>query len=227
MNWWVTNTLEVVGPVWLVSWIVWVIVSIVLHELAHGWMAIRCGDDVPIHTGHMTANPFVHIPWPWAWITFALFGMTWGLMPVNPYNFRRRYDHARVAFAGPAMNLLLMVACIVADVAWLKYATSVPDPLFSNVHLFFWTGVMINAMGFCFNLIPLMPLDGYTVLSDLVPPYRKLWQGEFGAAAAFIAVAVLFYAGGRILWSIAASFSAWAVIKVANAVNATWQSPIP
>ena len=92
-GWWVSDVLDGLanGKVVLTSWIVWVAISISLHELGHGWMAIRCGDRTPIDTQHMTINPFVHIP-PMAWIMFALFGFTWGLMPVNPSRFRGRYD---------------------------------------------------------------------------------------------------------------------------------------
>ena len=79
-DWWL-STIFHVSPVLACSWIVWVILSICLHELGHGWMAIRCGDNTPRALGHMTLNPFVHIPWPWAWIMFGLFGFTWGLMP--------------------------------------------------------------------------------------------------------------------------------------------------
>jgi Zn-dependent protease len=226
MNWWVSNTLDTVGPVWLVSWIIWVVGSIVLHELAHGWVALRCGDDVPLATGHMTANPFVHIPFPWAWITFVLFGFTWGLMPTNPANYRGRYDDAKVSFAGPAMNLLLAACCVAADVAWLKFGTGVQDPLFTNVHLFLWTGVMINMVGFVFNMVPFMPLDGFHILANLVPGYRKLWQGEFGAAAAMIAIAMLFFVGGGKIWEVAIRLSAWAVLEGADLVGATWHSPI-
>ncbi|MFZ4575011.1 MAG: hypothetical protein ACOYN0_11475, partial [Phycisphaerales bacterium] len=88
-GWWISETINAFsnGKIVLTSWIVWVVVSITLHELAHGWTAMRCGDDVPLRAGHMTFNPLVHIP-PMAWIMFALFGFTWGLMPIQPANFR-------------------------------------------------------------------------------------------------------------------------------------------
>ena len=60
MSWWVKDAYEI-SPIFLYSWIFWVIFSIVCHELAHGWAAIRVGDDTPIHTGHMTWNPVVHM----------------------------------------------------------------------------------------------------------------------------------------------------------------------
>ena len=60
MDWWVAELLRD-SPMLLASWVVWVIGSIVLHELAHGWAAIRQGDDTPRALGHMTWNPIVHM----------------------------------------------------------------------------------------------------------------------------------------------------------------------
>lgn len=198
MEWWLANWWAV-SPVFTISWIVWVIVSITLHELGHGWMAIRCGDDIPIHMGHMTLDPRVHIP-PMAWLMFAIFGFTWGLMPVQPANFRGRYDDAKVSFAGPAVNLILMALCLVLDVLWVTYAVGVPDPYLQNVHTFLWAGVMINLMGFVFNLLPLPPLDGSTILGNFVPAYRRLFEGERGAVIGLVAFALLFIAGSRYVW---------------------------
>ncbi|VAX40844.1 hypothetical protein MNBD_PLANCTO03-1356, partial [hydrothermal vent metagenome] len=85
-GWWVEVYWQQ-DKVLLVSWVFWLFVSIVLHELAHGFAAIRCGDRTPIELGHMTPNPLVHMG-PASLIAFALFGLAWGSMPVNPSRFR-------------------------------------------------------------------------------------------------------------------------------------------
>ncbi len=224
MDWWLANWWSV-SQVCTISWIVWVIVSITLHELGHGWMAIRCGDDIPIHTGHMTLDPRVHIP-PMAWLMFAIFGFTWGLMPVQPANFRGRYDDAKVSFAGPAVNLILMVICLVLDVLWVSYATGVPDPYRQNVHTFLWAGVMINLMGFVFNLIPLPPLDGSTILGNFVPAYRRLFEGERGAVIGLVAFALLFMVGSRYVWGAVMTGAAELTRLGLGITGGTWISPI-
>lgn len=224
MDWWLANWWSV-SQVFTISWIVWVIVSITLHELGHGWMAIRCGDDIPIHTGHMTLDPRVHIP-PMAWLMFAIFGFTWGLMPVQPANFRGRYDDAKVSFAGPAVNLILMVICLVLDVLWVSYATGVPDPYRQNVHTFLWAGVMINLMGFVFNLIPLPPLDGSTILGNFVPAYRRLFEGERGAVIGLVAFALLFMVGSRYVWGAVMTGAAELTRLGLGITGGTWISPI-
>lgn len=202
-SWWVADIYET-SPVLLFSWIIWVIGSITLHELGHGWMAIRCGDDVPLHSGHMTWNPLVHIPWPWAWIMFAVFGFTWGLMPVQPANFRGRYDDAKVAFAGPMVNLTLAAACLVLDVAWLSRMDHA-NPVHRNVHIFLWAGLMLNVTGFFFNMLPVPPLDGSRILADFVPRVNELYRGERFAAAAPIAFMALFFFGSKYVWGFSAA----------------------
>jgi Zn-dependent protease len=227
-NWWVTDTLSSVGPVFLIAWVMWVIISITLHELGHGWMAIRCGDDVPYHSGHMTWNPFIHIPMPWAWVMFVIFGFTWGLMPTNPNNYRRRHDESRVAFAGPAMNLGLLVVCLVADGLWLKFglASGASQALYENVHLFFYTGAMINAVGFAFNLLPVPPLDGSRILADFVPAYDRLFQSEKGQILGFFGFALIFFFGAKYVWMFGHLVAAFGTIAAADLFGATWVSPL-
>ena len=71
----------------VLGWVFWVIFSICLHELAHGWAAIWQGDRTPRETGHMTMNPMVHMGGA-SLIVFALVGIAWGLMPTDPSRYR-------------------------------------------------------------------------------------------------------------------------------------------
>lgn len=200
-RWWLSDAWQA-DPVRALSWIAWVIVSITLHELGHGFMALRCGDATPRALNRITLNPFVHIPRN-AWFMFALFGFTWGFMPVSPSNFRRRYDDARVSAAGPAVNLGLFVLCAFACALWVaKGSGLVADHVFQNVGTFFLVGSFINLMGFVFNLIPIPPLDGWHILSDFSPPFRRLWTGQNGTMIGLIAFALLFFVGGGRIWDL-------------------------
>ncbi len=89
-----------------VSWVITVIFSITLHELAHGLMALRRGDHTPVELGHMTINPLVHMG-PFSLAALFFLGIAWGAMPVNPSRLRGKYGEALVALAGPVTNLLL------------------------------------------------------------------------------------------------------------------------
>lgn len=172
-SWWVTDVLNLEnGQVRLFSWVFWVIGSIVLHELAHGWAAIWEGDDTPIVTGHVkTWNPMVHMG-GMSLLLFAVVGFAFGAMPVNPYAFRhRRWGHAIVAFAGPAMNLgLLLVAAGLFIVAARFGAES---QFLDNSLIFLSTGVYLNSALFLLNMIPVFPLDGSKILGGFIPAYDR------------------------------------------------------
>src|SRR5688572_29409894 len=106
-GWWMGNLAAQREYALLVSWIFWVLFSITLHELAHGWAALWQGDDTPRRLGRMTPNPIVHMGWV-SLLMFAIVGIAWGVMPVDPSRFRwKRKGRTIVYGAGPAMNVAL------------------------------------------------------------------------------------------------------------------------
>lgn len=207
-GWWV-ETYWQANPALLISWIVWVVVSVVLHELGHGVAAIRCGDRTPIETGHMTLNPLVHMG-GLSLLAFALFGFCWGLMPVNPSRFRGRYDEAIVAAAGPAVNVGLFALCLVLAVAWAAWGGFAGPNLHDNVFTFFRMGMVINCLGVFFNLIPVPPLDGHRILGEFVPRVRRFWESPQGAQFGLFAFMAIFFFGATYIWD--------AVFAVSNSV---------
>ena len=139
-GWWISdNWSDVNGPVMVVSWLVWVVVSITLHELAHGWTAIKLGDDTPIRSGHMTWNPMVHMG-VYSFAALLLIGIAWGMMPVDTSRLRGKYADTLVSVAGPLMNLGLGLILLVALIFWEPLAEgyvissfTVADPLKTNL----------------------------------------------------------------------------------------------
>ena len=87
------------APEYYFSVVVAVVISIVLHELGHGFAAIWQGDDTPRISGHMTLNPLVHMG-GFSLFLLVMAGIAFGQMPVNPGRFRSRYGNALVAAAG-------------------------------------------------------------------------------------------------------------------------------
>lgn len=211
-NWWVATVYEAGGVVAVGSIVFWVICSITLHELSHGWAAIRQGDDTPILSGHMTWNPLVHMG-TMSLMMFALLGYAWGAMPVNPSRFRSRRGEAIVAASGPAMNFAISVVAAVVLVLWVRLAAGHVAPhVYDNVLRFLDRGVGLNLFLMMFNLLPLPPLDGSRILGDFWPGYWRLLSNE---RAAFVAIIVLILAfqhlagpvfeisntlGGMMLW---------------------------
>jgi Zn-dependent protease len=152
--------------------IVFVLVaSIVLHELGHALVASWEGDPTPKIRGHLTWNPVVHM----GWISLALIavvGIGWGRTPVTPSMFRhRRWGSVLVAGAGPAVNLflvalgaMLLVMVLGPDAvlnASLKQVRQLA--LASPVGAFWLMTLQFNLLLFLFNLIPIPPLDGFSV----------------------------------------------------------------
>jgi Zn-dependent protease len=225
MHWWVSDYYHT-NPMLLAAWVFWVIASITLHELAHGWTAMRLGDDTPHHSGHMTLNPLVHMGQT-ALIMFALFGFTWGLMPINPSRLRGRYAEAMVAFAGPACNAIQFLILITANIAWIKFARGhVEDHVFYNMHTFLWAGSMINLMGFCFNLLPIPPLDGSRIVGDFFPRFHNIWQGERGSIIGLAVFAAMFMFGGAFIWAFVFAVNQ-IVLEVASSLLGAQEVPPP
>lgn len=217
MNWWFSNVWAQ-DPVHAMSWVIWVVVSIVLHELGHGYAAIRCGDDTPLALRRMTLNPFVHIP-QMAWLMFALCGITWGLMPVNPSRFRGRHDDAKVAAAGPAVNFGLFVLCAFGTALWYVFASGVGDPVQKNVGTFLWVGTSINLMLMVFNLIPVPPLDGSSIASSFSAGYRRIWEGPNAQMIGLIAFALLFFVVGRRIRGPVEEASIWTISQFVRVLS--------
>ncbi len=199
-SWWVNEALaHPSGAFFLTSWIVWIIGSIVLHELGHGWAAIAHGDRTPIDTGHMTWNPIVHMGAA-SLLVFALVGIAWGMMPVDPSRFRGRNADAKVAFAGPLMNLGLAATCILLGGLWLALGKGhiVPSftaaaKVYTDVGTFFMLGAGLNLVLAMFNLLPIPPLDGSRIVSSYVRGYRDFVQGPQGMTVMVIGMLAAWY----------------------------------
>ena len=167
------------------AWVLVVIASIVLHELAHGWAAIRLGDRTPILQNRMTGNPLVHMG-PISIVALLVAGLAWGMMPIDPTRLRGRWGEAKVALAGPAMNLTLGVISLGVLVVLTRWGVfdaglirdEAADSGFAadwryNLRMFLWIGGMANLSLCIFNLLPAPPLDGSHIAATLSPGYAR------------------------------------------------------
>ncbi|MCC7500721.1 site-2 protease family protein [Candidatus Nomurabacteria bacterium] len=162
----------------IVFGIVVLIVSIVLHEVAHGYMANWLGDPTARLQGRLTLNPVSHVdPIGSVALPLLLLIMQSPMLigyakpvPYNPYNLRGRYGEGLVAFAGPGTNIII---ALVFGLAVRFGGTAMPVELASA----FLTIAFVNLMLALFNLIPIPPLDGSKVLSTIfefiAPPLAR------------------------------------------------------
>lgn len=160
------------NPVFFFGYILIIIISISLHELAHGFAAISQGDDTPEKTGHITLNPVVHMGVE-SIVFLCIAGISWGQMPVNPYKFRNgRFSDILVSAAGPFSNLALGFVFI----ALLLFFYN--SELLNNE--FLYLAARINLTLFLFNLLPIPPLDGFHIFSNIFPGLKKLQNSSIG-----------------------------------------------
>lgn len=228
MSWWVTNYLEVLGPVYLVAWIFWIIFSISLHELSHGWEAMRQGDRTPAELGHMTLNPMTHMG-PASIAVFAICGITWGQMPVDESRMRSRHSPAFVAVAGPAMNLIIAVGAFSLLFLWRLVAAV--TGINSQTEIAFSTllgvGIEVNVVLALFNMLPFFPLDGGRVLANYWRWYAGVLRSEHGGLVSFGLVILMFYAAGPIIWEAGYTVSGLADLVIEPVVSAVRPAPLP
>ena len=153
------------------------IFAIVVHEVAHGWVALQLGDDTAYRMGRLTLNPLKHIDpigtilVPIVLILTVGFAFGWAKpVPVNFNNLhKQRRDTALVAIAGPFSNLLMALAWLVIG----KLATLLPSSLvmFASPLIYMsMFGVLINSILMVFNLLPIPPTDGGRIAVSLLPP---------------------------------------------------------
>ena len=144
--------------------------SVILHEVAHGYMANWLGDPTARLAGRLTLNPLSHIDPMGSILLPGLLALTHSPImigyakpvPYNPHYLSGKYDEAMVAGAGPATNFAL---AILFGVLIRFGATAMPPTLLTA----FATIVLINLVLGFFNLIPIPPLDGSKVFSALLP----------------------------------------------------------
>ena len=189
------------NPPYFFAVLITVVISIVLHELAHGYAAIKLGDDTPIVTGHMTLNPLVHMG-GFSLILLAIAGIAFGAMPVNRNRLRGRYGEAIMAAAGPATNVLLAVLTLAAVSLWDRFDhTAMADwtPVATNGRYLLVIFGMTNLLLAMFNILPVPPLDGGWIAANIFPAYRRVLSQDLArgiTSALFLAV---FLGGGTFL----------------------------
>lgn len=144
------------------------LVSVVLHELSHGYAALYLGDPTAKNADRLTLNPVKHIDMfgsiilPFLGFILGGFIIGWAKpVPFNPYNLKwGKWGEALVAFSGPLTNII--VALIFALV--LQYGPQTEGFVFIVSHI-----ILINMILAVFNLLPIPPLDGSKILFSFLP----------------------------------------------------------
>ena len=170
------------------------ILSVVVHEVAHGWAAYSLGDPTAKLAGRLTLNPISHLDPLGSFIvplfTYSLGGFIFGWakpVPYNPYNLRGgKWGPVYVALAGPATNLLIAVLFSLI----VRFAATSLPPAFISVAVMI---VIINVVLAVFNLIPVPPLDGSKLLLALMPPSWQPLEDFLNRYQMFVLLFIVFF----------------------------------
>jgi len=134
--------------------------ALVFHEFSHAWVAYKLGDPTARYAGRLTLNPIAHLD-PIGGLMILFVGFGWAKpVPVDPrYLKKPREDMMKIAFAGPASNLLLaFIAGTILRTGYVQGSMAMMIILFTQ----------INIMLAVFNMIPVSPLDGSQIFSGLL-----------------------------------------------------------
>jgi Zn-dependent protease len=192
-------------------WVVPVLLGITVHEVAHGWIASKLGDNTAFMLGRLTLNPIKHIdPMGTILIPGMLLLLQAGFIfgyakpvPINWKNLRHpKRDMALVAAAGPVANLLMAIGWALL----LRLGVLLGDSGIALVYMGV-AGISINGILMILNLLPLPPLDGGRVLTGLLPgpiayKFSRIEPYGFFILIGLLVTGVL----GAVLWPLISFF---------------------
>jgi Zn-dependent protease len=165
-----------------------------LHEIAHGFVAYKLGDETAKEQGRLTLNPLKHIDPIFSVLMpilmFLTVGVAFGGAKPVPINTRRlkfgEWGFALVALAGPLTNLIL---AFLGFLLWhFTYG--------SGLTAFFAIFPQVNLGFFAFNILPIPPLDGSRLLYAIAPDWARRGLEKIEQAGFFVLIAIVFLAGG-------------------------------
>lgn len=202
--------------------------SIVAHEYAHGYAALKQGDQTALMLGRLTFNPIKHIDPVMSVILPLVLAVAGGPIlagakpvPVQPRNYRNyRRGDIIVSLAGVATNVVIALACalLVLLLGMLPVGGAAHESQALLQAMMGW-GVVINLMLVMFNLLPVPPLDGSHVMKYLLPPAWAVQYQRIGFFGIFI---LLFLMNTRLLawWLMPARLGAVFLLGGADSMSA-------
>lgn len=193
---------------WFMSTLTYVpaiVIGLSFHEFAHAYVAYKCGDPTPKLQNRVTLNPAAHMD-PIGLIALLFIGFGWGRpVMINPLNFKnRRRDEFLVAIAGVTFNLILAFAFMGILKLLLTFAYGfVNTAMGSILYEIIINCVYINIVLMVFNLLPVPPLDGFNIITQVFNlKYTDLYYRIYDKGFLILMFLIVFGVTNKILWPI-------------------------
>ena len=166
---------------WLISRLLMlpgIVIGLSIHEFGHAIVSTKLGDPTPKNQGRVTVNPLAHID-PMGMLALFFAGFGWGVpVQINPsYYKHRRRDEALVAVAGVTMNLIVVILTtillrIIINLAPIGFfLSSTGDVILEIIE----NVILINIVLMFFNLLPIPPLDGFNIITQIFNLSKYEW----------------------------------------------------
>lgn len=181
--------------------IIVLIFLVIIHEVAHGLMAYRLGDNTAKEAGRLTLNPIKHLEFFGSFLVPLLFIVTnspfilgWAKpVPFNPYNLKNpKRDGALIALAGPVSNFLIAIVfgCVVR--LMVIFAPIASNPVFYNIYNLLNVVIFVSILLAFFNLIPIPPFDGSRILFAFLSGKAERFWLQFERYGMLLIILLLF-----------------------------------
>ena len=181
---------------WLLNLVIMlpgIIIGLSFHEFAHGYVSHLLGDPTPKAQGRLTLNPLAHVD-PIGFVALMFCGFGWGIpVEINPVYYKhRRRDEFLVSLAGVLMNLILAV--IASFVIKLLLSTSLYSTAMGDILIQIFVQVaIINLVLMVFNLIPVPPLDGFGIVTQIFNLRKYDWYYKVYNNGMWILLALILF----------------------------------
>lgn len=172
-----------------------IIIGLCFHEYAHAIVAYKLGDPTPKMQGRLTVNPAAHLD-PIGFLALLFVGFGWGrAVEINPYNFKKqRRGELLVSLSGVTMNLIIAIVFSFVYRFYLSTGNSLYTPGMGGYigQIIFYI-IYINVVLMIFNLIPVPPLDGFGIVTEIFDLKRQPWYWNLYNNGFFILMILILF----------------------------------
>lgn len=172
-----------------------IVIGLSFHEFAHGFVSHKLGDPTPKMQGRLTLNPASHID-PVGFLCLFFAGFGWGVpVQIDPrYYKHRRRDEFMVSIAGVVMNLLIalffaLILRLIVHSSSDFFVSQIGEIIVQILQY----GVFINLVLMIFNLLPVPPLDGFGIVTQIFDLQKYSWYDVVYRNGMFILLALIFF----------------------------------